>query len=256
MKKTSNKQVLFSPSYGVRKSRRSKSFLPFLVGLIVGVGGYWFVQANYLPHESSEIDNKDLTKQIEVLKYEKEALVRQVHEAQANALVLKSQIEEAEKKKLQDEESKKDLNPITPVAEEENNDSIDALLKTLPEDTTDSPIGVRLAEFKGYKGHLNYKLILSEKDKSITDRTIKVDILAKGKYMNGNSGFENIKSFDAVSGPYTNIQKSVDLTKRTLTPLKVELKIFDKSNNKLITKREFEVEQITPETPSGEANQN
>lgn len=256
MRKPSNKQVLFTPTYGVRKSRRSKSFLPFFVGLLVGVGGYWFVQTNYLPNESAEVDTKELTKQIEVLKYEKEALVSQVHQAQADALVLKAKIEEAEKKKLQAEESSKNLNPIIPVAEEGNNDSIEALLKTLPEDTSSSPIGIRLAEFSGYKGRLNYKLILSEKDKSITERPIRIEILTTGKYMNGNNGFENIKSIEAVSGQYTNIQNSAELTKRTLTPHKVELKLYDKSTNKLITKREYEVVQQSPEANSNSENQN
>lgn len=253
---SSKKQVIFSPSvYGssYRRNRRMPRWLiTFLAGVIIGGGGFWFLQTNYGPPHLSIEEGNRLQTTINNLTQEKNALLQQLDEAKLVVNQAKETI-----KKLQpvvpDAQGNVATNtsPITPIQEGNSQAHIQQILKSLPPDPNNTPVGVRVGNFQGSIGKLNYELILTKRDAQAANIPARVEILTTGVYRNGNRGFEQLQSLNVTANEYVRLQGQVSLTKPTLTPQKVEVKVIDTQTRKVLGARSFDVTPMeAPAAPS------
>lgn len=243
---SSRKQVIFNPSvYGnSRRNRRMPRWLiTFLAGVITGGGGFWFLQTNYgPPHISLEEANR-LQSTISDLNQEKEAVEQKLAESQlalAQARELIKQLQPVVTTPSPSTEA--GLNPITPIQENQAQANMAEVLKNLPPDPNNTPVGIRVGNFTGSIGKLGYELILTKSNTQSANIPARVEILTRGVYRNGNKGFEQLQSINITANEYVRLQGQVSLSKATLTPQTVEIRVIDTQTRKVLGARNFDVQ--------------
>lgn len=245
---SSRKQVIFNPTvYGNnRRSRRMPRWLiTFLAGVITGGGGFWFLQTNYGPPRISMEEANRLQSTITDLTQEREAVEQKLAESQlalsqAHDLIKQLQPVIASPD-ANNNPAGASLNPITPIQENANQANMAELLKNLPPDPNNTPVEIRVGNFTGSIGKLGYELILTKSDPKTPNTSARVEILTRGVYRNGNKGFEQLQSINITANEFVRLQGQVSLSKSTLTPQTVEIKVVDTQTRKVLGSRSFEV---------------
>ncbi|ETD70199.1 hypothetical protein V757_08060 [Pelistega indica] len=266
---SSNKQVVFNPSvYGnTRRNRRMPRWLiTFLAGVIIGGGGFWFLQTNYGPPRLSIEESNRLNSTISQLNQEKSSLQQQLSDSQQALSQARDTIKQLSPVTTTQTENSAvavnndpSLNPITPIKEGTSGVNMEEVLKNLPPDPSNNPIGIRIGNFQGEIGQLSYELILTKSDLSSPNVPARVEVLATGRYKNGNKGFDHIQPINITANEYVRLQGKVELTKKTLTPNAVEVKVINTQTRKVLGSRTFEVRPAeagttTTETTTAPAN--
>ncbi|NOL49825.1 hypothetical protein [Pelistega europaea] len=251
---SSKKQVIFSPSvYGssYRRGRRMPRWLiTFLAGVIIGGGGFWFLQTNYGPQHLSLEEGNRLQTTINNLTQEKNALQQQLDEAKLAINQAKETIKQLQPVVAGDSaagtSSSGGIATQDSGASASNNAHIQEVIKNLPPDPNNTPVGIRLGNFQGSIGKLNYELIMTKSDATAADIPARVEITTTGVYRNGNRGFEQLAPLAITANEYVRLQGQASLTKSTLTPQKVEVKVVDTQTRKVIGFRSFDVTPVDP----------
>lgn len=261
---SSRKQVVFSPSvYGSsgRRSRRMPRWLiTFLAGIITGSGGLWFLQTNYGPPQLSMKDANKLQTTISELNQEKSALQQQLAETQLTLNQTRDLVKQlqpvvttsatTEEQSVNNDSA---LNPITPIQEGNPDLNMVEVLKNLPPDPKNNPVGIRVGNFQGSMGQLSYELILTKSDADTANIPARVEIITTGHYRNGNRGFDQLQSINITANEYVRLQGQVALSKPTLTPQSVEVKVINTQTRKILGSRTFIVNPA--EIPTAQATQ-
>lgn len=243
---SSRKQVIFNPSgyYSSHRNRRMPRWLiTFLAGVITGGGGFWFLQTNYGPPHISLDEAHRLQAQITDLTQEKEAVEQKLAESQLALSQARDLIKQLQPVVATPSENL-NLNPITPIQENTGHTNMKDVLKNLPPDPNNTPVGVRVGNFTGSIGKLGYELILTKADTQTSDIPARVEILARGVYRNGNRGFEQLQPINITANEYVRLQGQISLSKTTLTPQTVEIKVIDTQTRKVLGARQFEVSPV------------
>ncbi|NEN76100.1 hypothetical protein F9B74_07165 [Pelistega sp. NLN82] len=237
---SSKKQVLFNPSnYHSRRSRRMPRWLmTFLAGIIIGSGGFWFLQTNYVPQRISIEESNRLQHSISELEQEKNTLQRQLVETQSALTESRNKIQQ-----LQATASSRPVPTvveITPIQNTQDNTPLDLSKLT---------INVQSANFTGSRGKLNYDLTLNKSMLQAPDVSVQIAITTTGQYINKNKGFEQFPAISAVIGESSRLQGSFTFDKKpTLTPQAVDIRIIDAKTRKVLATQSFSVAPVEVET--------
>ncbi|NOL51009.1 hypothetical protein [Pelistega suis] len=257
---SSRKQVVFHPSVygnsGRRNRRMPRWLITFLAGIITGSGGLWFLQTNYGPPRLSVEEANKLQTTISELNQEKSALQQQLSEAQLNLNQTKDLVKQLQPVVATNTPSTEQtvnndptLNPITPIQEGNANLNMVEVLKNIPPDPQNNPVGIRVGNFQGSIGQLSYELILTKSDINAANVPARVEIITIGQYKNGNRGFDQLQSINITANEYVRLQGQVALSKPTLTPQSVEVKVINTQTRKVLGSRSFTVTP-TPAQPT------
>lgn len=248
---SSRKQVVFNPSVygsnGRRNRRMPRWLITFLAGVITGSGGFWFLQTNYGPPRLSIEESNRLQASISELNQEKSALQQQLSETQLSlnqTRDLVKQLQPVVTTSAPSEETVNNnpaLNPITPIQEGAQRLDMSEVLKNLPADPKNNPVGIRIGNFTGSIGQLSYELVLTKSDANATNVPARVEIMTTGRYKNGNRGFDQLQAINITANEYVRLQGQVNLSKPTLTPQSVEVKVINTQTRKVLGSRSFTV---------------
>lgn len=254
---SSRKQVIFNPSvYGNnRRNRRMPRWLiTFLAGVITGGGGFWFLQTNYGPPRISLEEANQLQSTISDLTQEREAVEQKLAESQLALSQARDLIKQLQPVVTTTNNTAtpagESLNPITPIQENTVQANMAEVLKNLPPDPNKTPVGVRVGNFTGSIGKLGYELILTKSDAKAANIPARVEMLVRGVYRNGNRGFEQLQSINITANEFVRLQGQISLTKATLTPQTIEIKVINTQTRKVLGSRSFEVRPETPPAPT------
>ena len=251
-----NKQVIFSSSpYSSSRNRRMPRWLmTFLAGAILGGTGFWFLQTNYGPPRISLEEAQRLQQTISDLTQDKTKLEQQLSEGKQALAQAHDTIKQL--KPVVATEPVVASGPITPIQEANVPGAVGGMseiVKNLPPDPSNNPVGVRVGNFKGAMGELNYELILAKRNPNDADVPARVEIVVFGHYRNGNKGFDQLNSLNVTANEYVRLQGTSKLSKPTLTPKTVSVKVIDTQTRKVIGARSFDVQANVVEA---EANAN
>lgn len=248
---SSRKQVVFNPSmYGSsnRRNRRMPRWLiTFLAGMITGSGGLWFLQTNYGPPRLSIEESNRLQTTISELNQEKSALQQQLSETQLTLNQTRDLVKQLQPIVTNSSSTEQTvnndpaLNPITPIQENAQRVDMNEVLKNLPADPKNNPVGIRIGNFQGGIGKLSYELVLTKSNINEPNIPARVEIVTTGYYKNGNRGFDQLQSINITANEYVRLQGQVNLSKPTLTPQSVEVKVIHAQTRKVLGSRSFTV---------------
>lgn len=245
---SSRKQTVFSPSVYGSNSRRNRRMprwlITFLAGVITGSGGFWFLQTNYGPPRISLEEAQRLQSTINDLNQEKSALQQQIAETQltlSQTRELVKQLQPIIASESAEVSASSDLNPITPIQEADTNLDMSSVISSLPPDPFNNLVGIRIGNFHGERGQLNYELVLTKSNNEMENIPARVEMVATGTYNNGNRGFEQLQSINVTANEYVRLQGQVKLSKTTLLPRSVEVKVINTQTRKVLGTRSFEV---------------
>lgn len=234
MFKSSNRA--FKPSVYETGSRRKRGMPRWLVilftGVIIGAGGFWFLQTNYGPTRITVEESQQLNQQIVNLNQEQYAL-----QARGEELSQNLQQTETENSRLltQYEESQEKISQL--------NDEIDLLKRAIPQDPGGTPVGLRHATLNAELGKLHYDLLLMKRDDQAGELNVTIETNVEGRYRNGRLGRAAPEPFTATVGTMSQIagELEYDEPQRTLTATVVTFTVKDSASGEVLGRRTFNV---------------
>lgn len=224
----------FKPSVYETGSRRKRGMPRWLVilftGVIIGAGGFWFLQTNYGPTRISVEESQQLNQQISTLNQEQYAL-----QARSDELSQNLQQTEAENSRLltQYEQDQQQISRLK--------DEIDLLKRALPQDPSGTPVALRHAELNAELGKLRYDLLLTKRNDQSNDLNVTIETNVEGRYRNGRLGRATPEAFTATVGNMTQLQGELeyDEPQRTLTATVVTFTVKNSDNGEVLGRRTF-----------------
>lgn len=270
----SRKQVIFTPSVyetSLRRSRRMpRGVVTLITGILIGAGGYWFLQTNYGPPRLTIEDSAKLNASLTELTQNKQNLELRLEDAQKQITALQSETKAlaivgqtpaastssattpAVSNNVSDATT---FNPITPLPKQAQvlqAQDIATLRQTLPPDPANTPVGLRVGNFTGSMGSLGYELVLTKRDETGPDFPARVEIVAEGRYRNGKIGYSHLDPINVTANEYVKLTGNVNLSQPTLTPRLVEVRVVNTQNRSVLASRRFDV--TATEAPTPQAN--
>lgn len=269
----SRKQVVFTPSVyesSLRRNRRMpRGLVTLITGVLIGAGGYWFLQTNYGPQRLSIDESAKLHASLSELTQNKQSLELQLDEANQQIEALKA---EAKALALVNQSSATSalpapptatttaadnegaaFNPISPIPEQAQAlqaEDIATLRQTLPPDPANTPVGLRVGNFMGAMGEISYELVLTKRDETGPDFPARVEMVTEGRYRNGKIGYAHLDPINITADEYVKLTGSVKLTQPTLTPRLVEVRVVNTQNRSILASRRFDVSASTTTSAS------
>lgn len=235
MFKSSNRA--FKPSVYETGSRRKRGMPRWLVilftGIIIGAGGFWFLQTNYGPTRITVEESQQLNQQIVNLNQEQYAL-----QARGDELSQNLQQTETENSRLltQYEKSQEKIAQL--------NEEIDLLKRAIPQDPSGTPVGLRHATLEAELGKLHYDLLLMKRDDQAGELNVTIESNVEGRYRNGRLGRSTPEPFTATVGTMSQISGELeyDEPQRTLTATVVTFTVKDTNSGEVLGRRTFNVD--------------
>ncbi len=230
----SSKRAAFKPSVFETSSRRRHRRMPpwvgvLFTGIIIGAGGYWFLQTNYGPKRLSLDESNKLTSEVTSLTADRQRLQSQLESVTQERNALKTQLESQTGA----------LNKIQNQAKELSS-NLALIKKVIPADPTGSALGIRVGEFSGPTGKLSYSMLLMKKNEQDADFQASIEFAVNGRYRNGRSGTAELDPIPLDVTDFQQVNGTVDIPP-TMTPRRVTVKITDVATGKVITTRTFQV---------------
>lgn len=230
----SSKRATFKPSVFETSSRRRHRRMPpwvgiLFTGIIIGAGGYWFLQTNYGPKRLSLDESNKLTTEVTSLSTDRQQLRSQLESVTQQRDSLQKELQTQAETLNKAQAQVKDLT-----------ENLVLIKKVIPADPSDSALGIRVGEFSGPVGKLNYSMLLMKKNDQTADFQANVEFSVNGRYRNGRSGTTDL---DPIVLNVTNFQQmagTVDIPP-TMTARRVTVKITDVATGKVLTTRSFQV---------------
>ncbi len=230
----SSKRATFKPSVFETSSRRRHRRMPpwvgiLFTGIIIGAGGYWFLQTNYGPKRLSLDESNKLTSEVTSLSADRQRLQSQLESVTQERNSLQSQLESQSTgmNKAQDR-----IKALT--------DNLALIKKVIPADPSDSALGIRVGEFSGPTGKLNYSMLLMKKNEQNPDFQASISFAVNGRYRNGRSGTAELDPFVLNVTDFQQAAGTIDIP-ATMTARRVTVKITDVATGKVLTTRTFQV---------------
>ncbi|MGH8841432.1 MAG: hypothetical protein ACREX1_01990 [Advenella sp.] len=230
----SSKRATFKPSVFETSSRRRHRRMPpwvgiLFTGVIIGAGGYWFLQTNYGPKRLSLDESNKLTSEVTSLSTDRQQLQSQLESATQQRDTLQSQLESQTASLTKAQAQIKDL---------ANNLAL--IKKVIPADPSGSALGIRVGEFTGPVGKLHYSMLLMKKNEQDPDLQASIEFAVNGRYRNGRSGTAEL---DPIMLDVTDFQQAAGTLEipPTMTARRVTVKITDVATGKVLTTRTFQV---------------
>lgn len=226
----------FKPSVYETGSRRKRGMPRWLVilftGVIIGAGGFWFLQTNYGPTRITVEESQQLNQQIANLNQEQYSL-----EARSEELGQNLQQTETENSRLLAQEEQKEQQ-ITQLKEE-----IELLKRAIPQDPSGTTIGLRHATLEAELGKLNYDLLLMKRDTDASDFDVIIETNVEGRYRNGRLGRATPEPFTATVSNMTQLNGELEFAEpqRTLTATVVTFTVKDSESGEVLGRRTFNV---------------
>lgn len=226
----------FKPSVYETGSRRRRGMPRWMVvlftGIIIGAGGFWFLQTNYGPARITVEESQRLNQQIVNLNQEQYALQTRSEELSQNL----QQTENENSRLLELQENAQQQ--ITLLKEE-----IDLLQRALPQDPSGTPVGLRHATLKAELGKLHYDLLLMKRNEDAKDFNVSIETDIEGRYRNGRLGRTTVEPFNAVVGTMSQVTGELEYIEqqRTLTATVVTFTVKDSENGEILGRRTFNV---------------
>lgn len=224
----------FKPSV-YETGRRRKRGMPrwmmiLLTGVIIGAGGFWFLQTNYGPTRITVEESQQLNQQILTLNQEQYAL-----QARGEELAQNLQQREADNSRLLTQHET-DTQTI-----ERLNEEIDLLKRAIPQDPGGTPVGLRHANLVASLGKLDYDLLLMKRDSDAQDFDVIIESYVEGRYRNGNAGRTTPEPFEATVGTMTQLNGELVFAEgqRTLTATSVTFTVKDAATGEVLGRRTF-----------------
>lgn len=230
----SSKRAVFKPSvYESSNSRRGKRMPRWMVilftGIIIGAGGFWFLQTNYGPKRLSVEESNNLTNEISALTQEKQRLQAELEKKSLDFDALEKN-NSAQGNTLKSSQAR--IQQLTA--------DLELIKKAIPADPSGNPIGIRAAEFEPEMGKLGYKLLIMKRDDSDPDIKGQLEFIVEGRYRNGKTGYAEIPPSEINVGAFQQISDTLTLPP-TLTPRKVTVRIRDTESQKTQANRTFNI---------------
>ncbi|NLY35525.1 MAG: hypothetical protein GX040_12535 [Alcaligenaceae bacterium] len=230
----SSKRAVFKPSvYESSSSRRGKRMPRWLVilftGVIMGAGGFWFLQTNYGPKRLSVEESNSLTNEISVLTQEKQRLQAELEKTTLDLDALKKS-NSAQGNTLQSSQER--IQQLTA--------DLELIKKAIPADPSGNPLGIRAAEFDSAMGKLDYKLLIMKSDDALPDYKAQLEFIVEGRYRNGKTGYAEIPPTDINITNFQQVGGSLTLPP-TLTPRKVTIRVRSIDDQKTQANRTFNI---------------
>ncbi|WP_432786843.1 hypothetical protein AAEX37_00902 [Oligella sp. MSHR50489EDL] len=226
----------FKPSVYETGRRRKRGMPRWLVilftGVIIGAGGYWFLQTNYGPTRITVEESQQLNQQIINLNQEQYAL-----QARGDELSQNLQQTETENGRLlaqyQEAEAK-----ITQL-----NQEIDLLRRAIPQDPGGTPVGLRHATLTAELGKLHYDLLLMKRQDQAADINVTIETAVEGRYRNGRLGRTSPEPFNATVGTMSQLSGELEFDEgqRTLTATVVTFTVKNAASGEVLGRRTFNV---------------
>lgn len=226
----------FKPSVYESASRHKRGMPRWLVilftGVIIGAGGFWFLQTNYGPTRITVEESQGLNQQIVNLNQEQYALQARGDELGQNLL----QTESENSRLLEQQENS--TQQITQLKEE-----VELLKRAIPQDPSGTPVGLRHATLEADLGKLRYDLLLMKRDADAADFNVTIETNIEGRYRNGRLGRTVAETFTATVGTMTQIDGEFEFTEpqRTLTATVVTFTVKNSENGEVLGRRTFNV---------------
>ena len=226
----------FKPSVYETGSRRRRGMPRWMVvlftGVIIGAGGFWFLQTNYGPTRITVEESQQLNQQIIDLNQEQYALQTRAEELSQNLL----QTENESSRLLEQQEN--DQQQIAQLNEE-----IDLLKRAIPQDPGGTPVGLRHATLEAELGKLHYDLLLMKRDEDAKDFNVTIESNIEGRYRNGRLGRTTPEPFTATVGTMSQLNGELEFAEqqRTLTATVVTFTIKDSDSGEVLGRRTFNI---------------
>ncbi|ETF01317.1 membrane protein [Advenella kashmirensis W13003] len=230
----SSKRAAFKPSVFETGSRRRHRRMPpwvgiLFTGVIIGAGGYWFLQTNYGPKRLSLDESNRLTSEVTSLSADRQRLQSQLELVTQERNGLKSQLESRETALSKAQSQANDLSG-----------NLALIKKIIPADPSNSAVGIRVGEFDGPIGKLNYSMLLMKKNEQDPDLQASVQFSVYGRYRNGRYGTAELDPFTLDVTDFQQTAGTVEIPP-TMTARRVTVKITDVAAGKVLTTRTFQV---------------
>lgn len=230
----SSRRAAFKPSVFETSSRRRRRRMPpwlgvLFTGIIIGAGGYWFLQTNYGPKRLSLDESNKLTTEVTSLSADRQRLQSQLESVTQERNTLKNQLDSQSGALNKVQSQAKDLSS-----------NLALIKKVIPADPTGSALGIRVGDFSGPTGKLNYSMLLMKKSEQDPDYKASIQFAVYGRYRNGRYGTAEL---DPIALDVTDFQQAngtVDLPP-TMSPRRVTVKITDVATGKVLTTRTFQI---------------
>lgn len=230
----SSKRAAFKPSVFETSSRRRHRRMPqwvgvLFTGIIIGAGGYWFLQTNYGPKRLSLDESNKLTSEVTSLSADRQRLQSQLESVTQERNTLTAQMESQAGTLNKVQSHAKDLSS-----------NLALIKKVIPADPSGSALGIRVGEFDGQIGKLNYSMLLMKKNEQDPDFKATIAFAVNGRYRNGRSGTAELDPIPLDITDFQQASGTVDIPP-TMTARRVTVKITDVSTGKVLTTRTFQV---------------
>ncbi len=230
----SSKRATFKPSVFETSNRRRHRRMPpwvgiLFTGIIIGAGGYWFLQTNYGPKRLTLDESNKLTAEVSSLSADRQRLQSQLDAATQELASTKSQLQNQTDALGKSQTQAQDLAG-----------NLALIKKIIPADPSGSPLGIRVAEFGGPMGKLNYSMLLMKKNEADPDFQASIEFAVNGRYRNGRSGTAELEPILLDVTDFQQATGTVDIPP-TMTSRRVTVKISDVATKKVLTTRTFEV---------------
>jgi hypothetical protein len=202
-------------------------------GVIIGAGGFWFLQTNYGPTRITVEESQQLNQQIINLTQEQYSLQARGEELSQNL----QQTENENSRLLEQHEN--NLQQVALLKEE-----IDLLKRAIPQDPSGTPVGLRHASLKAELGKLQYDLLLMKRDENANDFNVTIEANVEGRYRNGRLGRATPEPFTATVSTMSQLAGELEYPEpqRTLTATVVTFTVKDNDTEEVLGRRTFNVE--------------
>lgn len=226
----------FKPSVYETGRRRKRGMPRWLVilftGVIIGAGGYWFLQTNYGATRITVEESHQLNQQISQLNQEQYAL-----QARGEELSQNLQQTETENSRLLTQHQEAEAK-ITQLKQE-----IELLRRAIPQDPNATPVGLRHANLKAELGKLHYDLLLMKREDQADDIEVTIESNIEGRYRNGRLGRTSPPAVHATVGTMTQLNGELeyDEAQRTLTATVVTFTVKNAASGEVLGRRTFNV---------------
>lgn len=227
----------FKPSVYETGSRRKRGMPRWMVvlftGVIIGAGGFWFLQTNYGPTRITVEESQQLNQQIINLNQEQYSLQARGEELSQNL----QQTENENSRLLEQHESNQQQIALL-------NEEIDLLKRAIPQDPSGTPVGLRHATLTAELGKLHYDLLLMKRDEDASDFNVTIEANVEGRYRNGRLGRSTPEPFTATVGAMSQLTGELVYAEpqRTLTATVVTFTVKDSETEEVLGRRTFNVE--------------
>ncbi|MGH8811434.1 MAG: hypothetical protein ACREXO_05455, partial [Advenella sp.] len=192
-------------------------------------GGYWFLQTNYGPKRLSLDESNKLTSEVTSLSTDRQQLQSQLESATQQRDNLQSQLESQTALLNKAQGQIKDL---------ANNLAL--IKKVIPADPSGSTLGIRVGEFSGPMGKLDYSMLLMKKNEQDPDMQASIEFAVNGRYRNGRSGTAELEPITLEVTDFQQAAGTLEIPP-TMTARRVTVKITDVATGKVLTTRTFQV---------------